>query len=103
MLFHKKNIYIVIKNTTLKYYLKYAKIKMKNQTKNKRRQTKKGNKAKEVQSWDDIERIENGFIIPKTSFGKWIQGTIPMKNIVKMKWGDIDELTEQEFGYYKPN
>ena len=35
MLFHKKNIYIVIKNITLQYYLKYAKIKMKNQTKNK--------------------------------------------------------------------
>ena len=60
----------------------------------KRTRKKRGNKAKEVQSWDDQ---------PRTTCGKWVEGTIPMKTIMKMKWGDIDELSDEEFGHYVSN
>lgn len=64
----------------------------------KRTRKKRGNKAKEVQSWDDMENDQ-----PRTTFGKWVEGTIPMKTIMKMKWGDIDELSDEEYGHYVTN
>lgn len=63
-------------------------------TKN-RKNKKKGNKAKEVQSWDEWESS-----MKKPVGGTWIPGTIPMSIIKKMKWGDIDDLTDEEFGYF---
>lgn len=31
---------------------------------------------------------------------KYIAGTIPWADIQKMKWGDIDELTDEEYGFF---
>lgn len=65
-------------------------------TGNKNRKNKrKGNKSKEVQSWNEWEAS-----MKKPECGSWIAGTIPMRDIKKMKWGDIDDLTDEEFGYY---
>ena len=96
-------------------------------TSNKKK-NKKNNKSKEVAGWDDIpdyapptptpppspepeadtaDATESPPIIQsetKTRHGKWVHGTIPMSTIRRMKWGDIDELTNEEFGYYQgPN
>lgn len=62
--------------------------------KNKRNK-KRGNKAKEVQSWEEWESSTKN-----PEGGSWIPGTIPMSIIKTMKWGDIDELTNEEFGYF---
>ena len=84
---------------------------------NNKKKNKKNNKSKEVAGWDDIPDYapptptpppspEPGAdaadaIEPKTRHGKWVHGTIPMSSIRRMKWGDIDELTDEEFGYYQ--
>lgn len=31
----------------------------------------------------------------------WVPGTIPMRTIRKMKWGDLNNLTDEEYGYFK--
>ena len=97
-------------------------------TNNKKKNKKNKNKSKEVAGWDDIpdyappptptpppspepEADAADATEPsisqsetKTRHGKWVHGTIPMSTIRKMKWGDIDELTDEEFGYYQgPN
>ena len=60
---------------------------------------KTGNKSKEVLFWDDMPDSKEN---PKNmNTGKWIPGSIPMSEIRKMKWGDIDDLTDEEFGFYK--
>lgn len=77
---------------------------------------KKNNKSKEVAGWDDIPDYApptptpppspetDAHKEPKPHHGKWVHGTIPMSTIRRMKWGDIDELTDEEFGYYQgPN
>lgn len=96
-------------------------------TNNKKKNKKNKNKSKEVAGWDDIpdyappptptpppspepdaeHTTESPPIIQsetKPRHGKWVHGTIPMSTIRRMKWGDIDELTDEEFGYYQgPN
>lgn len=75
----------------------------KTQTQTNKKKNKGKNRSKEVDGWDDIP----GYGAPKVQkqeekqYGKWVQGTIPMKTIKQMKWGDIDELTDEEFGYYE--
>ena len=60
---------------------------------------KSGNKSKEVLFWDDMPDSKEN---PKNmNTGKWVLGSIPMSEIKKMKWGDVDDLTDEEFGFYK--
>ena len=86
---------------------------------NNKKKNKKNNKSKEVAGWDDIPDYAPPTPTPPPSpeqdatepesepipqHGKWVHGTIPMSTIRKMKWGDIDNLTDEEFGYYQePN
>ena len=100
-------------NTMMKYSSKPT------SSNNNKKKNKKNNKSKEVAGWDDIpdyappptptpppspEADTHKQPEPKSQQGKWIHGTIPMSTIRRMKWGDIDELTDEEFGYYQgPN
>ena len=83
---------------------------------NNKKKNKKNNKSKEVAGWDDIpdyappptptpppspETDTHKQPEQKSQHGKWVHGTIPMSTIRRMNWGDIDELTEEEFGYYQ--
>jgi hypothetical protein len=74
-----------------------------NQNKQKKRK-QRGNKAKEVTSWDDIEHETQPQQTQQTQQtqcqGHWVPGTIPQSVINKMPWGDLDELTNEEFGYW---
>jgi len=81
--------------------------------KNKKRRTT--NKAKEVEDWDDMSKKET----PKNNNTNtnnsnnsdnknnknkimiWVPGTIPIKSIREMKWGDLNELSDEEYGYFK--
>ena len=107
-------IYTYESRTTTNTIMKYSPrtTSSKNQKKNK----KKSNKSKEVAGWDDIpdyappptptpppspETDTNKQPETKTQHGKWVHGTIPMSTIRKMKWSDIDELIDEEFGYYQ--
>ena len=83
------------------------KVTSKSVSQKKRKQ--KGNKAKEVESWDDIDgkncKTTNVSSTPSETGGiklkgKWICGTIPQSEINKMPWGLLDELTDEEYGYY---
>ena len=108
-------------NTMMKYSSKPT------SSNNKKKNKKNNNKSKEVAGWDDIpdyappptptpppspepeadtvDATETPIQSEtKTRHGKWVHGTIPMSTIRRMKWGDIDELTDEEFGYYQgPN
>tara|TARA_B100001287_G_C22633716_1_gene506466 strand:- start:1040 stop:1375 length:336 start_codon:yes stop_codon:yes gene_type:complete len=84
----------------------------------KKKKRKTSNKAKEVKDWDDMPKetsINNATYAvaaaatantttsePKQKM-TWVKGTIPMKIIKKMKWGDLNELTDEEYGYFKMN
>jgi len=86
---------------------------MTNNSKINKKKNKGKNRSKEVDGWDDIP----GYSAPKAQareddenqtqgqaqgqYGKWVRGTIPMKIIKQMKWGDIDELTDEEYGYFQ--
>lgn len=81
----------------------------KNQNKQKKRK-QRGNKAKEVTSWYDIRDDEPLNTNTKSTQnptqkvqcqGHWVPGTIPQSVINKMPWGDLDELTNEEFGYWR--
>ena len=88
---------------------------------NNKKNKKRNNKSKEVVGWDDIpdyappptptpppspepdadatEPLVQSETKPR--HGKWVHGTIPMSTIRRMKWGEIDELADEEFGYYQ--
>ena len=72
-----------------------------NQNKQKKRK-QRGNKAKEVTSWDNIENETQPLQTQQTqkAQGHWVPGTIPQSVINKMPWGDLDELTNEEYGYW---
>jgi hypothetical protein len=71
----------------------------KNQNKQKKRK-QRGNKAKEVASWDIIENETQQAKKAQKAQGHWVPGTIPQSVINKMPWGDLDELTNEEYGYW---
>lgn len=89
---------------------KSMKVTTKSVSQKKRKQ--KGNKAKEVEFWEDIDgknsKTTNNSSPPSETGenkqnklkGKWICGTIPQSEINKMPWGLLDELTDEEYGYY---
>ena len=117
----KANMVIFTYAPRVQCTMKYAsKTKTQTQitTKNSKTSKKKNkgkNRSKEVHGWNDIP----GYGAPKAQeerqaksqekrqekraiqYGKWVCGTIPMETIKKMKWGDIDELTDEEYGYFQ--
>ena len=71
----------------------------KNQNKQKKRK-QRSNKAKQVTSWDIIENETQQTQQTQKAQGHWVPGTIPQSVINKMPWGDLDELTNEEYGYW---
>ena len=92
-------------NSNIEY--KYQRRDVKNtQTQKNKKKRKTTNKAKEVKDWETWETMTKQENSTKTSTSKnikmvWVPGTIPMKIIKKMKWGDLNELTDEEYGYFK--
>ena len=100
------------KNIICTYASHNNKVK-RNMNSNKKRK-QKGNKSKEVQYWDDLPETkpqmgiiyengnENGNNKSKTETkkGYWVKGTVHPSIIKCMPWGDLNELTDEEFGYY---
>jgi hypothetical protein len=69
----------------------------------KNRKNKNKNKPREVTSWDDID--ENGNQTQQPQKQEKRQKFIPPKytqeEIKKMKWADIDEISDEDFyGYF---
>lgn len=85
-------------------YYKYSSNNNKTQqsASQKRRKNKQKSKPREVTNWDDID--ENGNQIQQQQTQK-PQRFIPPKytqdEIKKMKWADIDEMSDEDFyGYF---
>lgn len=71
-------------------------------SKNQKKRKQRGNKAKQVTSWDDMCDVESSNTkSTQKAQGHWVPGTIPQSVIKKMPWGDLDELTDEEFGYWR--
>lgn len=89
-------------------YYKYSSNNNKTQqsASQKRRKNKQKNKSREVKSWDDID--ETGNQIQQNQQHQKSQKTqifIPPKytqdEIKRMKWADIDEMSDEDFyGYF---
>ena len=66
----------------------------------KNRSNKKKNKPKEVTGWDDIDDQGNKVII-KEKVRRFIPPKYTDKEMMKMSWADLDDLTEEEaWGYF---
>lgn len=50
--------------------------------------------------YDDEEFVHAGNDIRVKTPWHWVKGTIPMDKIQRMKWGDLNDLTDEEFGYF---
>ena len=61
---------------------------------------KKNNKSKEVESWDDIDEKGN-YLIVQAKVRMYIPPKYTEQEMRKMKWGDLNELTDEEaWGYF---
>ena len=93
----EKNMY---HNSKIEY--KYQPRNSEKAKKNKKRRTT--NKSKEVKDWEDMPTISKKEENKATESQKrmvWVPGTISMKTIREMPWGDLNELTDEEYGYFK--
>ena len=116
----KYNIFLVPSNMVVYTYAPRSQCSMKymskakaqtqvNSSKINKKKNKGKNRSKEVDGWDDIpgysaskaQARETDKNEAQGQYGKWVRGTIPMKTIKQMKWGDINDLTDEEYGYFQ--
>ena len=78
--------------------------KMKSLKKSRKRQ-QTNNKSKEVQHWDDIDNIVVADVdepehqdLNRFSASSRVKTKYSLQELRSMKWGDLDELSEDELG-----